>query len=90
MFFLFRPNFTLEMDSKEEFFIELILSRHARKLLSNKCLKDLGLFAAHLEFNLSQWMSRERSALPLSDAFLELFPSFLDTEQLELTTSLKR
>ena len=48
------------MDTKEEFFIELILSRHARKLLTTTSLRDLGLFAAHLDFNLIQWMGRER------------------------------
>ena len=55
-----RPHFALDMDTKEEFFIELILSRHARKLLTTTSLHDLGLFAAHLDFNLVQWMGRER------------------------------
>ena len=57
---LCRPHFALDMDTKEEFFIELILSRHARKLLTTNSLRDLGLFAAHLDFNLVQWMGRER------------------------------
>ena len=57
---LYRPHFALDMDTKEEFFIELILSRHARKLLTTNSLRDLGLFAAHLDFNLVQWMGRER------------------------------
>ena len=48
------------MDTREEFFIELILSRHARKLLTSSCLYDLGLFAAHLDFDLQQWMTKER------------------------------
>lgn len=55
-----RPHFALDVDSKEEYFIELILSRHARKLLSSRCIKDLGLFAAHLDFDLVQWMGKER------------------------------
>ena len=45
-----RPQFLLDMDTKEEYFIELILSRHARKLLTATCLRDLGKFAAHLDF----------------------------------------
>ena len=40
--------------------MELILSRHARKLLMARCLRDLGRFAAHLDFNLQGWMVRER------------------------------
>ena len=55
-----RPHFALDMDTKEEYFIELILSRHARKLFSSKCIRDLGLFASHLDFDLEQWMSKER------------------------------
>ena len=55
-----RPQFLLDMDTKEEYFIELILSRHARKLLVATCLRDLGKFAAHLDFNLEKWLGRER------------------------------
>lgn len=58
--FYCRPHFALDMDTREEFFIELILSRHARKLLTSNCLYDLGLFAAHLDFDLQQWMAKER------------------------------
>ena len=55
-----RPQFVMDVDSKEEYFIELILSRHARKLLTSCCLRDLGKFSAHLDFNLEKWLSRER------------------------------
>ena len=57
---LHRPQFVMDVDSKEEYFIELILSRHARKLLTARSLRDLGKFAAHLDFNLSSWLARER------------------------------
>ena len=43
-----------------QYFIDLILSRHARKLLLACKLQDLGRFAAHLSFNLAAWLSRER------------------------------
>ena len=43
-----------------QYFIDLILSRHARKLLLACKLQDLGRFAAHLNFNLAAWLSRER------------------------------
>ena len=55
-----RPQFVMDVDSKEEYFIELILSRHARKLLTARSLRDLGKFSAHLDFNLSSWLARER------------------------------
>ncbi|XP_070563112.1 guanine nucleotide exchange factor subunit RIC1-like isoform X2 [Ptychodera flava] len=46
--------------SADEFFLDTILTRHARKLLSIGKLKDLGLFAAHLEFPLIGWLRKER------------------------------
>ena len=55
-----RPQFVLDVDTKEEYFIELILSRHARKLLTASCLRDLGKFSTHLDFSLEKWLSRER------------------------------
>jgi len=65
IFYLFpspptRPQFVMDVDSREEYFMELILSRHARKLLTARCLQDLGRFAAHLDFNLHNWLTRER------------------------------
>lgn len=49
-----------DIDSKEEYFIEMILSRHARKLLMTRCMRDLGKFVAYLNFDLQGWMARER------------------------------
>lgn len=65
-----RPQFVMEVDSKEEYFMELILSRHARKLLMARCLRDLGRFAAHLDFNLQGWMGRERLRAARIDDFV--------------------
>ena len=39
--------------------MELLLSRHARKLLTAHALRDLGRFAAHLDFPLPPWLARE-------------------------------
>ena len=50
----------MDVDSKEDFFIELILCRHARKLLTSTSLRDLGKFTAQLDFNLSTWLTKER------------------------------
>ena len=77
IFIMCRPQFVLDLTSKEEvkfilpylgndllscqqYFIDLILSRHARKLLLACKLQDLGRLAAHLNFNLAAWLSRER------------------------------
>ena len=43
----------------DEFFIDVILARHARKLLTAGKLADLGRFAAHLDFPLVSWLRRE-------------------------------
>ena len=39
--------------------MELLLSRHARKLLTAHSLRDLGRFSAHLDFPLPPWLTRE-------------------------------
>jgi hypothetical protein len=67
-----RPHFSLEVDTKEDFFIELILSRHARKLLSSASLSDLGLFSAHLDFDLYQWMTKERHRAACIDNYIQV------------------
>ncbi|XP_026289117.1 guanine nucleotide exchange factor subunit Rich isoform X1 [Frankliniella occidentalis] len=46
--------------SAEEFFMDVILQRHARRLLSTRRLADLGRFAARLDFHLVAWLARER------------------------------
>jgi hypothetical protein len=43
----------------EEFFIDVILQRHARKLLAQARLFDLGTFAAQLDFHMVAWLKRE-------------------------------
>ena len=50
---------TSKESSADEFFIDVILSRHARKLLAAGRLADLGRFAAHLDFHLVSWLRRE-------------------------------
>lgn len=44
----------------EEFFIDVFLQRHARRLLSSHRLVDLGYFAAHLDFHMVVWLAKER------------------------------
>jgi len=49
------------MGTAEEFFIDIILNRHARKLLTGGKLTDLGKFSVHLDFYLVSWLRRESS-----------------------------
>ncbi|XP_072019324.1 guanine nucleotide exchange factor subunit RIC1-like [Amphiura filiformis] len=45
----------------EEYYIDMIVSRHARKLLGAYRLRDLALFAAHLDYKLVNWIAKERT-----------------------------
>lgn len=54
----------------EEFFIDVILQKHARRLLSNRSLTDLGYFAAHLDFHLVAWLGKERDRAARVDDFV--------------------
>ncbi|KAF5272536.1 hypothetical protein FQA39_LY07860 [Lamprigera yunnana] len=54
----------------EEFFIDVILQRHVRRLLSAHRLADLGFFAAHLDFHLVAWLAKERERAAQVDDFV--------------------
>ncbi|XP_011503887.1 PREDICTED: guanine nucleotide exchange factor subunit Rich [Ceratosolen solmsi marchali] len=56
--------------SAEDFFIDVILQRHARKLLTSQRLLDLGCFAAQLDFELVIWMIRERERAGKVDNYI--------------------
>lgn len=57
-------------NTAEEFFIDVILQRHARRLLSSHRLTDLGFFAAHLDFHLVTWLGKERDRVARVDDFV--------------------
>ncbi|XP_017769219.1 PREDICTED: guanine nucleotide exchange factor subunit Rich [Nicrophorus vespilloides] len=57
-------------NTAEEFFIDVILQRHARRLLSLRRLSDLGYFAAHLDFHLVAWLGKERERAARIDDFV--------------------
>ncbi|XP_023222125.1 RAB6A-GEF complex partner protein 1-like [Centruroides sculpturatus] len=59
--FIFLRAMIKDKDTAEEFFIDTILTRHARKLLSAGRLKDLGYLSAHLDFHLVSFLKKERS-----------------------------
>uniref|UniRef100_A0A7G3B864 Protein RIC1 homolog n=1 Tax=Lutzomyia longipalpis TaxID=7200 RepID=A0A7G3B864_LUTLO len=56
------PHTQKEKDSStaEDFFIDVILQRHARRLLQEKKLEELGFMSASLDFHLVGWLSREK------------------------------
>ena len=58
-----------EKTVSEELFIDSLLSRHAQKLLSCGKLKDLGYFAAYLDFHLVTFFTKERFVLSFSYIF---------------------
>lgn len=58
------------MIPSEEFFLDVILQRHARRLLATHRLQALGYFAAHLDFRLVEWLHREREAAAKVDNFI--------------------
>ncbi|XP_071039562.1 guanine nucleotide exchange factor subunit RIC1 [Parasteatoda tepidariorum] len=59
-----------EKPNQDEFFIDALLVGHARKLLSCGKLKDLGYFAAHLDFHLVTFFTKERDQAAHVDDFL--------------------
>ncbi|XP_063921196.1 guanine nucleotide exchange factor subunit Rich-like isoform X2 [Zophobas morio] len=58
-------------NTAEEFFIDVILQKHARRLLSTRRLTDLGYFAAHLDFHLVTWLGKERDRAARIDDFVQ-------------------
>lgn len=58
-------------NSAEDFFIDVILQKHARRLLSEGRLTDLGYFAAHLDFHLVAWLGKERNRAARVDDFVQ-------------------
>ncbi|KAM6468313.1 guanine nucleotide exchange factor subunit RIC1 isoform 2-T2 [Liasis olivaceus] len=50
-----------ESDCAENMYIDMMLWRHARRLLEEIRLKDLGCFAAQLGFELIGWLCKERT-----------------------------
>ncbi|XP_052043457.1 guanine nucleotide exchange factor subunit RIC1 isoform X2 [Apodemus sylvaticus] len=59
-----------DSDCAENMYIDMMLWRHARRLLEDVRLKDLGCFAAQLGFELISWLCRERSRAARVDNFV--------------------
>ncbi|KAL1501674.1 hypothetical protein ABEB36_006962 [Hypothenemus hampei] len=74
-------------NTAEEFFIDVILQKHARRLLSNRRLTDLGYFAAHLDFHLVVWLAKERDRAARIDDFVTALKQLHDEFQWPYPTS---
>ncbi|CAH1775600.1 unnamed protein product [Owenia fusiformis] len=60
----------------EEFFIDMILHRHARKQLSSHNLRDLGCFAANLEdYQFVAWLKKEKLRAGKVEDFVDALKS---------------
>ncbi|KAM9213593.1 guanine nucleotide exchange factor subunit RIC1 [Leptosomus discolor] len=59
-----------DSDCAENMYIDMMLWRHARRLLEEVKLKDLGCFAAQLGFELIGWLCKERARAARVDDFV--------------------
>uniref|UniRef100_A0A672LAQ6 Protein RIC1 homolog n=1 Tax=Sinocyclocheilus grahami TaxID=75366 RepID=A0A672LAQ6_SINGR len=59
-----------DSDSAENLYIDVMLWRHARHLLEQVRLRDLGCFSAQLGFELIGWLCRERMRVARVDDFV--------------------
>ncbi|KAL7853237.1 hypothetical protein AOLI_G00200810 [Acnodon oligacanthus] len=59
-----------DSESAENMYIDMMLWRHARRLLEQVRLKDLGCFAAQLGFELIGWLCRERMRVARVEDFV--------------------
>jgi len=70
-----QPKRPSELDTPDNFFIDTILNRHARLLLTAMRLRDLGKFSAHLEFALEPWLRKEKNRAARVDDYIETLTS---------------
>ncbi|CAL1569341.1 unnamed protein product [Knipowitschia caucasica] len=59
-----------DVDCAENMYIDLMLWRHARHLLEQLRLRDLGCFSAQLGFELIGWLCRERNRVARVEDFV--------------------
>ncbi|XP_030573202.1 guanine nucleotide exchange factor subunit Rich [Drosophila novamexicana] len=64
-----RRRSTKERQQREIFCIDLILQRHARQLLQQHKLLDLGYMGAYLDFHLVSWLTQESTGAARLDNF---------------------
>ncbi|XP_066502734.1 guanine nucleotide exchange factor subunit RIC1 isoform X2 [Hoplias malabaricus] len=59
-----------DSESAENMYIDMMLWRHARRLLEQLRLRDLGCFSAQLGFELISWLCRERTRVARVEDFV--------------------
>lgn len=59
-----------DVECAENMYIDMMLWRHARHLLEQVRLRDLGCFSAQLGFELIGWLCRERNRVARVDDFI--------------------
>nr|XP_046230792.1 guanine nucleotide exchange factor subunit RIC1 [Scatophagus argus] len=59
-----------DVECAENMYIDMMLWRHARHLLEQVRLRDLGCFSAQLGFELISWLCRERNRVARVDDFV--------------------
>ncbi|RXG70887.1 RAB6A-GEF complex partner protein 1 [Armadillidium vulgare] len=59
-----------DLSTAEEYFLDVILQRRAKKLLTDRRLRDLGTMAAHLDFPLVSWLRKEKLRAASVDDFV--------------------
>lgn len=64
-----------ELETPDNFFIDTILNRHARLLLTANRLRDLGQFSAYLDFALVPWFYKERHRAARVEDYVETLQS---------------
>uniref|UniRef100_A0A182S9A0 Protein RIC1 homolog n=1 Tax=Anopheles maculatus TaxID=74869 RepID=A0A182S9A0_9DIPT len=74
------PNTQKECDSStaEEFFIDVVLQRHARRFLQLRKLEDLGYMSATLDFHLVGWLNREKDRAARIEDFVNALKTLHD------------
>lgn len=74
------PNTPKERDSSsaEDFFIDVILQRHARRFLQLKKLEDLGRMSATLDFHLVGYLTREKDRAARIEDFVTALKTLHD------------
>ena len=64
------PPLSRDVECAENMYIDMMLWRHARHLLEQVRLRDLGCFSAQLGFELIGWLWRERNRVARVDDFV--------------------
>ena len=71
-------SFKSDSDVDDNYFVDLILEKFAISLLQTQNLVDLGYFAAYMDFQLVNFLSRERNRVAKISNFIAAFKKLHD------------